>query len=28
MDRVQSEQFIDVEDWAGAVLYVHSCKDI
>ena len=28
MDRVQSEQFIDVQDWAGAVLYVHSCKDI
>ena len=28
MDRVQSEQFIDVEDWAGAVLSVYSCKDI
>ena len=28
MDRVQSEQFIDVEDWAGGVLSVYSCKDI
>ena len=27
-DSIKSKQFIDVEDWAGAVLFVNNCNDI